>query len=287
MKHGRFASTAGGMVLVSAAWCLAGCGVLEGIRKPTARVTDVRLRDITLSAVTLVFDLEVGNPYSVPLPLANVDYSLASEGNEFLSGQADVQGTVPAGGSKTLSLPARLEYMSLLAAVKKVRPGSVIPYAAELGLSVDPPVGGRLRLPLRKEGKLPVPAPPGVEVTEVQWDKLSLDHAGGRVRLKLTNRNQFALTLSKLTYALSLGGVEVARSSLSSPVFFQRGGGAGTVEIPISLSPKRLGLAAFRMLTGKGAGYSFQGDMDAKTYFGPISLPIKGIGKTIFRRLKG
>jgi len=270
-----------------AVWCLAGCGALQAIRKPTARITGVRLENISLKAVTLVFDLEIGNPYSVPLPLANVDYSLASEGRRFLSGQADMQGAVPAGGAKTVSLPAELEYLALLAVVKKIRPGSVVPYAAELGLSVDPPLGGRLRLPLRKEGKLPVPAPPAVEVTEVQWDQLSLNHAGGRVRLKLTNRNQFPVTLSKLTYGLSLGGVEVARSSLREPVFFRGGGGAGMLEIPISLSPKRLGLAAFRMLTGKGAGYRFEGDLDVKTDFGPMSLPIRGIGKTLFKRLKG
>lgn len=287
MKHARFASALRGMVLVLAAWCLAGCGVLQGIRKPTARIVDVRLRDISLTSLTLVFDLQIGNPYSVPLPLANVDYGLASEGKQFLSGNADIQGTVPPRGGKTVSLPAKLEYWSLLSVLKKVRPGSVVPYEAELGLSVDPPVGGRLRLPLRKQGRLPVPAPPSVRITEIAWDQMSLSHAGGRARLQLTNRNRFPVTLSKLTYGLSLGGVEVARSSLAAPVFFKGGGGEGMLEIPISVSPKNLGLAAFRMLTGKGAGYRFHGAMDANTDFGPMALPIEGIGKTIFKRLRG
>lgn len=56
------------------------------------------------------------------------------------------------------------------------------------------------------------------------------------------------------------------------------------MDVSISLSPKKLGLAAFRMLTGKGAGYERTGDMNVKTPFGPMNLPVKRIGKTVFRR---
>ena len=40
--------------------------------------------------------MEIENPYSAPLPLVNLDYALSSRGTAFLSGKADVQGTVPA-----------------------------------------------------------------------------------------------------------------------------------------------------------------------------------------------
>jgi len=160
----------------------------------------------------------------------------------------------------------------------------VIPYRADLGLSVDAPGVGPLRLPLRKEGKLPVPSAPDVEVTEIKWDKLTLDSAAGRVRLRMVNRNQFPVELSKLTYALSLGGAEVARSAIASPVAFQAGGGAGAIEIPISLSPKKLGLAAFNILRGSRAGYQLGGTAGVTTPFGPMSLPIKKIGDTLLRR---
>lgn len=283
-------TTLWGLVLALAVCGLAGCGAVEkamGFRKPTAKIVGVRFRNISLTSATFVFDVQIGNPYSVPLPLANIDYALASEGSSFLSGKADLQGTIPAQSQKTVSLPLVLEYLGLLRVLRNVRPGSVVPYTAEMGLSVDAPVAGPLRLPLRKEGKLPVPAPPRVEIIEIRWDKLGLDEAGGRVRLQLTNQNKFAVTLSKLTYALSLGGVQVAKSSLARAVPFGADGGEGTIEIPIAFSPKNLGLAAFRMITGKGAGYDLDGTMDAKTDFGPMSLPIKGIGKTVFRRLKG
>lgn len=268
---------------------LVGCGALDalGLSKPSADIVGVSLKDITLSSATLLFDVKVGNPYSVPLPLANLDYSLASEGAAFLSGKSALQGTIPATGSKIVPLPLKVEFMQLLKVLKGVRPGSVVPYDAEMGLSVDAPAVGPMRLPIRKQGKLPVPAPPGVKITNIRWDKLTLDQAGGRAQLQLTNNNSFPVNLSNLRYALSLGGTEVANSSLAKSVAFGADGGTGTVDIPVSFSPKSLGLAVFRMLMGKGSGYELNGDMNANTDFGPMSLPLKGIGNTLFSRSGG
>jgi len=266
---------------------LSGCGVAEGLLggdKPSAHVTGVSLKDIGLRSITMLFDLKLDNPYSAPLPLVNVDYSLASKGKQFLSDAAQLQGTVPAKGSKTVSLPVTLTYLGLLEALKDVRPGAIVPYEATLGLSVDAPVVGKLRLPLKKEGELPVPAVPEVSVSQIKWDNVSLDHAGGRFTLNLVNRNRFPVELSKLAYALRLGGVEVANSAITTPTALPADGGAGAVEAPISLSPKGLGLAAFNMLLGEGAGYQLQGALDVKTPFGPMSLPIDTVGKTLFRR---
>ncbi len=277
----RIAAVACGLWLVAA---LAGCDALSRFSKPSARITGVGLKDISLDALTLMFDVEVSNPYSAPLPLVNLDYALASAGSPFLSGQADIQGTVPAKGAKTLALPARVNYLELFKAVKGVRPGDVIPYAAELGLSVKPPAVGALRLPMKKEGKLPVPTVPDVDVKDIKWQGLSLDQAGGVLRLGVVNRNKFPVDLAKINYGLSLGGVEVATSSLAKPVAFGADGGAGELEVPLSFSPQKLGLSAYRMLTGGGAGYKLNGSMDLGTPFGPMSLPFDKIGNTVFRR---
>jgi len=274
-------------VLVLSVSALGGCGVVADIlsvQRPTASIVGVRLADIGLQAATMVFDVEVTNPYSVPLPLVNLDYGVASEGASFLSGKAAMQGAVPAGGSKTVSLPAKVVYLELLKVLKGVKPGSVVPYTATLGLSVDAPAVGPLRLPLSKSGRLPVPAAPEVKVSEIRWDKLTLDAAGGRVKLDMVNRNQFPVEMTALRYALSLGGIDVATSSMVKGVAFGADGGAGTIEIPIAFSPRKLGLAAFGMLTGSGSGYKLHGDLIAKTPFGPMSLPIDGAGNAVFKR---
>ena len=266
---------------------LTGCASLEdalAFGKPSASILGVSFKDVGLEAATLLFNVNVENPYSVPLPLVNVDYGLASGATPFLSGKADLQGAVPAQGSKTVSVPATVKYAELLKVLEGVRPGAVVPYEAELGLSVKPPVAGPLRLPLKKQGQLPVPTVPEVSVQEVKWDKLSLNEAGGRFRLNMVNRNQFPVTLSKLQYALSLGGAEVANSSIQKAVALAADGGAGTIDIPLSFSPKKFGLAALRMLTGKEGAYALKGSLEVNTPFGPMTLPLDKVGSAALRR---
>jgi len=270
--------------------CLGGCGSLQDLLKldkPTAEITGVSLSKFSLDAATLLFDVEVDNPYGVPLPLVNLDYALASKGAEFLTGKADIQGAIPANGRKTVGLPAEVKFLDLLKAVRGVRAGSVVPYAAELGLSVDAPALGELRLPLRKEGKLPVPAAPEVSVAQVNWEELTLERAGGRVKLALANRNEFPIELSKFKYGLSLAGVEVADSSIQQALLFPAagaGGGPVSLEIPISFSPKQAGMAVLQLLAGDGGSYQLNGVLDVNTPFGPLSMPLSETGRTVFKR---
>lgn len=133
----------------------AGCGL---IGRPSAQVVGVKLQDVSLTSATMLFDVKVDNPYTVPLPMSNLDYALASKGQRFLTGKADIQGAVPAKGSKVLGVPVRISYAELINAVKGARPGSTIPYTADLGLSVDVPALGPLRLPMSKEGQLTIPS---------------------------------------------------------------------------------------------------------------------------------
>jgi LEA14-like dessication related protein len=87
------------------------------------QVAGVKVENISLTDATMLFDVQVDNPYSVPLPMSNVDYAVASQGQPFASGKADVQGTVPAGGSKTVGVPVKISYVELMKVVKGAAPG--------------------------------------------------------------------------------------------------------------------------------------------------------------------
>ena len=250
---------------------------LAGCSAPSARLAGVSFTDIGLQSLTIVFDVELTNPNASALPLADVDYELSSRGNSFFTGEAPLQGEVPAHGTKTLSLPVKITYAQLLTALADVKLGSVLPYKAQLGLSVKVPIVGKLRLPVSKEGNLPVPAAPGVEMVSVKWDKLTIDNAGGVFTLRLTNRNQFPLELETMSYSLMLGKMDVARSSLARPVSLGANGGEGIMEVPLSFSPRKFGLAALGMLTGD-RGYNLAGEINVKTSYGPMRLPFTRAG---------
>ena len=132
----------------------AGCGSLP---KPTAEIVGASLQNISLDSAELLFDVEVNNPYLIPLPMLDADYALASRGVGFLSGEAPLTGTIPAGESKVLGLPVKINFLQLMQALEGVIPGSVVPYDADLGLSVDAPLLGRLRLPMARQGEIAVP----------------------------------------------------------------------------------------------------------------------------------
>jgi LEA14-like dessication related protein len=167
----KIAKYAAMTVVVSFVFC-AGCDTLNalGLRKPTASLQGLKFQDVSLDSATLLFDVEVDNPYAVALPLLNMDYGLTSNNNPLFSGSADVQSTIPANAKKVVSLPAKIKYLDLVKAFKDFKPGSAIPYKADGGLSFDTPAIGKLRLPISKEGQLFVPTIPDIE--KIDWQKL-------------------------------------------------------------------------------------------------------------------
>ncbi len=151
----------------------AGCDTLQNLQKPKASLNGVKLGNISLDSANLLFDVEIENPYAVDLPMLNVDYGVTSNASKLFSGKADIAGVVPARSTKMISLPAKVSYIDVFNAFKGVRPGSKIPYQADVGLSVNAPVLGVIRLPLSKTGELDVPAVPKVnDIEQMLLDKI-------------------------------------------------------------------------------------------------------------------
>jgi LEA14-like dessication related protein len=265
---------------------LTGCksfsDLAQSADKPTLRVVGAGIDSLDLQSAGLTFDVEVTNPYSVPLPLTNVKYALAAGATSaggggaaaqtpFLSGNAAMQGNIPASGKKTIKVPTRVVFADVLSAAKGVKPGAVVPYAADLDFSVDAPVVGKLNLPVRKQGDLPVPAAPEVRVADAKWETRGLTGASGLLTLNVKNTNAFPLDLRTLGYALEVGGKRVAGGDVSKALALAPGA-AGNIEIPLDVSLTNLGMGAFAMLTGSKDTYKVTGSVAAGTPFGPANL---------------
>ncbi len=266
-----------------------GCETIENVlnevnmTKPTASITDVHLIDLGLESTTLAFDVKIKNPYGVALPLLTTDYALTTGANKtpFLNGKATPSDSIPAHGSATITLPAIVHYDALLTTLSNVYPGAVLDYNATLGLSVDAPVTGPLRLPVTHKGQLPIPNVPKVELTNFKWDQLTLNKASAVFDLNIKNTNDFPIDLEMMNYDLTLAGVNIANASLSEAASFGIGSSAN-LQIPLSFSPIKLGLAAFNMLKGDGAAYHITGNMTLQSPFGPMNLPFDSAGNTDF-----
>ena len=144
----------------------AGCEAtpeLQYAQKPTARVVALRFEDVKLDYATLRFDIEVDNPYPVSLPLRRLRYSLTSSGHTFLTATALGEAAVPPNTKTVLSLTDEVIYTRLQRALN-ARPGSKIPYQAELTLSADAPKLGSINLSAEIEGHLALPKAPEINV---------------------------------------------------------------------------------------------------------------------------
>lgn len=286
-KKAHSVRTVGWLAGGALALALSGCALLQsligGAPRPSASITGVRITDFSLNDLTLVFDLAVKNPYTVPLPLVNVDYSLASQSQPFLQGQAPLQGSIPAGQSKTLSLPAKVVFTSLLKAVKGISLGATIPYKGTLGLSVNAPVLGALRLPLEKEGQLPVPAPPQISVPSISWQNVSLTGVTGLLKMKVANPNSFAFDVAGLDYDIKLGGIELAKGGLTHAASLAAGA-AQEIGINVSVSTAQAGMALLQIVKSQSSNYSLSGAIAIGTPFGPLQVPLAVSGQVPFLR---
>ncbi|MDX2174846.1 MAG: LEA type 2 family protein [Candidatus Sumerlaeia bacterium] len=266
------------LLLATATGCQYAEALLKAVDKPTASIRNVSLDKLDFNGMSLLFDVDVKNPYAVALPISNLDYKLSSAGQQFLAGTFEGATTIPAGGTETLKVPATVTFQSLLATVTSIRPGQVFPYEADLNLSADAPGVGPIALPLKHSGQLPVPTVPKVDVGKFEMKSMTLENMSGALKLTVENQNDFPLTLSNLAYGLKLGGVSVADSALTSKTALRKGEPA-TFEIPIQFSPSKLGMAGIQMITGGDTKFDLSGQMLTETPFGPLNYNFNKSGK--------
>lgn len=262
---------------------LAGCeslqSVIQSAPRPTARVAAVSLQNVTMDKINLVFTVEVSNPYSVSLPLLDLGYTIGSGGHQILSGAVKPDGIIPAHATQTIQLPTVVKFAPLMKTLKDVRPGSTVPYQADLTLGIDTPVVGRVELPFSKAGEFPVPAVPEVELVSFDVVKSSPYVTEATARLRLKNNNRFQLDLSTLRVEIALGGSKVISTRMARPAKLASGESV-IVDMPLLFSTRALGSAVLALLLGDKASYSLSGWLDTGTQYGDISLPFNSSGST-------
>src|SRR3954454_19931204 len=101
----------------------------SSVQKPTASLRSADVGAITAEGFTANFDLDVHNPNAFALPLTNADYGLSLGGVKVVKDTVKPEGSIPAGGSKPLSIPVRLSFQDLLKAEEAIRAGGGdVPY---------------------------------------------------------------------------------------------------------------------------------------------------------------
>lgn len=248
-----------------------------GFGKPTADVTGIHIPSINLKKLEIVVDVLISNPNPVPIPLVDIDYLVESNGRKLVSGLIPDAGTIHAHGSETIKIPITIIYDDIKDTYDDIKPGSIIPYKIKVGLIADVPVFGKITLPLEKEGEIPVPYKPDVDLEKVEFDSFSFEETSATLHMKLENKNDFDLGLNALEYEVWLAEVTIVNAKLSKSAKINKNG-ISYIELPVSFRPKDFGSALWDMIRGKGAGYAMKGNLDLDSPFGPMQLPFNKEG---------
>ncbi|KAJ1443526.1 Water stress and hypersensitive response domain [Sesbania bispinosa] len=95
--------------------------------KPEANITDVDFKRVSRECVEYLAKVSVSNPYSAPIPICEIKYSLKSAGSILLSLAKDIGADWD------------------------------IDYQLDLGLIIDLPVIGNFTIPLSQKGEIKLP----------------------------------------------------------------------------------------------------------------------------------
>jgi len=221
---------------------LPGCAqFLDVVGRPTVKAVRPKITGINLQGVDVAFEMDVDNPYVVPLKSPALHYGLDIEGSEFITAKDAVTVDLPASGTGTVTLPVSLTYSKLRETYKKLADAKQFAYRLHGSLGVAA-MGRTFELPLSHSGTLPVLRPP-------KFSNVKLRFAGTAftVDADVQNPNLFALGLKNLGYGLKLGDVVVG-DLVASTLDSVAPGGSGHVTLKGKLSAA----SALMRLTGGG-----------------------------------
>jgi LEA14-like dessication related protein len=118
---------------------------------------------------------------------------------------------------------------------------------------------------------------PQIELGAVTMGELGRQGASFDVALAVHNPNRFDFGIERLTYRLSLAGVEEASGTMAEPVNVPAKGSA-TVRLPVALDWTRLQAAGLAMLFSRRMEYIVEGEPEFTTPRGLFRRPYRQTG---------
>ncbi|AJQ92756.1 LEA type 2 family protein [Gynuella sunshinyii] len=234
---------------------LTACSSLQQIadvQKPQASVTSASVKSLSLDQATVLVDVVLTNPNPFTLHTVGFDMNMAIDGHRLAAvSQPDSKLAIPANGRNKMQLPVTLKYQDVIAAVGSIANENALNYALDGTVFVDVPVLGKLGLPLKFTGSLPVPRLPQISLKDISLESISLSGAKLKVDLDVTNPNIFDVNLKSVNYDLMANGKSLTDGALKQ--INLRQGQTQNVTIPLSVSTTNMGLTLYRLLSGSNS----------------------------------
>ncbi|OIW15139.1 hypothetical protein TanjilG_14138 [Lupinus angustifolius] len=127
------------------------------VPKPEASVTNVAFTCVSLEGAEYLAKVSVKNPYSTPIPISEIDYSLKSNLWEIASGTIPDPGSLKANNTTMVDVPVKVPHNVLISLAKDIGADWDIDYQIDITLIIDLPVLGNFTIPLSHKGEFKLP----------------------------------------------------------------------------------------------------------------------------------
>ena len=186
-----------------------GCAAFfDVVGRPTVEDVRTRITKIGFLGVTLTFDIDIRNPYVVPLRSPRFRYALDVEDAPLIEPREHEGVDVAARSVGTVTVPVRLSYTNVWCAYKKLRQAREFAYRLHGAFIIS--AGDRsFELPVSHRGTLPVLRPPKFSNVRATFSNVSLTSAAVTVEADAENPNIFDLDVKDVGYVLTLGETRV------------------------------------------------------------------------------
>ena len=208
------------LIVVSA--CIFSCATLDSLERPEIRAVHPRIAGIDFQGVNMAFDVDVHNPYPIPIKAPKFRYGIDIENSRFMDSEADSGIDIPAADVGTAVLPVRLSYKDLWRTYKGLSDISEANYKLH-GALIYNVFGRSLELPLSHSGTFPILRPPTFSDIKVDTTGLSLSGARIGINAGMTNPNAFPLDIRDLGYKLKLGDLTIGDLTAKTGTMLEAG----------------------------------------------------------------
>jgi LEA14-like dessication related protein len=233
-----------------------------------------RIRDFTVSGLSLVFYVNISNSSSSSYYLSKYDYRFVVNQQEYLRLQTSLSEQIEIGakGNTLISLPVKITYAHLFEVVKEAEKFNKAQCYLTGGMTFSDGRREKGRLPVAFSGEFPIFKPPEADIVSLEVHAVTIGGADLTFEVSFKNSNVFELLVDRISYRLSLGekpigGGEIGGDknieSLDAKVF----------SLPLLIEFYDVGKDVYNILHQPSALCRVTGEVVIRTIWGTLEIP--------------
>lgn len=252
------------------------------IQRPAISVKSVRISDFSFQKLDLAFDIDIENPNDLSISLAGFDYDFWLNEASFVKGNQKSDLIIDGLKTSTLEIPLELQFHDIYQAYQAVKDQDSLRYKMLLGVNLNLPILGEIRIPVKHDGHVPMVKLPELRFQNLQIKKVGLTTSEILINLNLNNPNFFKFYLKNLSYDFKVAGHDWAVGKINRQ-YDIKAKSSTDIVIPITLDLLQMGQAVIKIIsTDNNINYTFNGMLEINTshlLFKEFDIPLKKSGQ--------